>query len=93
MAKYIKKPVAIEAVEWTGENFADISKFCKGDAYIEMDTGLIDSRGEVEKLKQALKVYGIEAQNKEIIRFKSSYYNRLVNEVIKRETIKQAQGQ
>lgn len=41
MAKFIKKPVAIEAVEWTGKNLHEISKFCKGDAYIEetCDTG------------------------------------------------------
>ena len=32
--KYIKRPVAIEAIEWTGQNFFDVSKFCKGDAYI-----------------------------------------------------------
>lgn len=35
MSKFIKKPVAIEALQWTGENLHDISKFCRGDAYIE----------------------------------------------------------
>jgi hypothetical protein len=35
MGKYRKKPVVIEAIEWTGENLHEISKFCKGDAYIK----------------------------------------------------------
>ena len=29
MAKYRKKPVVIEAVQWTGRNFKTISKFIK----------------------------------------------------------------
>ena len=35
MDKYRKKPVVIEAMQWTCENLHEISKFCKGDAYIE----------------------------------------------------------
>lgn len=35
MARYIKKPVAIDAIEWTGDNLHFVSKFCKGDCYIE----------------------------------------------------------
>lgn len=27
MAKYIKKPVAIEAIEWTGENISEVMDF------------------------------------------------------------------
>lgn len=30
--KYRKKPVEVEAVQWTGENFDEIEKFCP-DAY------------------------------------------------------------
>lgn len=28
MHKYVKKPVQIEAVEWTGNNIVDIVEFC-----------------------------------------------------------------
>lgn len=27
--KYKKKPVVIEALEWTGENFEEVKEFCK----------------------------------------------------------------
>lgn len=30
MAKYRKKPVVIEAVQWTGKNFDDIYEFTEG---------------------------------------------------------------
>jgi hypothetical protein len=30
MAKYRKKPIVIEAVRWTGENFADVSDLGDG---------------------------------------------------------------
>ena len=40
MAKFIKKPVAVEAVKWVGDNLTEVSKFCiKGDAYIEDPCG------------------------------------------------------
>jgi len=35
MGIYRKKPVEIEAIKWTGSNLKEISKFCKGDAYID----------------------------------------------------------
>lgn len=28
MPKYVKKPVEIEAVQWTGENLLDVLNFC-----------------------------------------------------------------
>ena len=30
MAKYRKKPVVIEAVQWTGKNLEDVSRFMQG---------------------------------------------------------------
>jgi hypothetical protein len=33
--KYRKKPVVIEAMRWEGDNLHDISRFCRGNAYIE----------------------------------------------------------
>ena len=28
MRRYVKKPIVIEAIQWTGENYAEISSFC-----------------------------------------------------------------
>lgn len=36
MAKYRKKPVEIEAIQWTGENAKEILAFAK-DSYIDKD--------------------------------------------------------
>ena len=33
--KYRKKPVVIDAIEWTGRNLIDITKFIEGDNKIE----------------------------------------------------------
>ncbi|TFG46377.1 MAG: hypothetical protein E4H40_07410 [Candidatus Brocadiia bacterium] len=41
MARYRKKPVVIEAVQWTGENFDEIKKFCPNLAYHGTVGGLI----------------------------------------------------
>lgn len=30
MSKYVKKPVIIEAIQWTGDNSLDVSEFCQG---------------------------------------------------------------
>lgn len=32
--KYRKKPVVIDAIQWTGDNYAEIFKFTQGKAYI-----------------------------------------------------------
>ena len=38
--KYRKKPVVIEAMEWTGHNLGAIMAFCNGDAtYEQMSSG------------------------------------------------------
>ena len=34
--KYRKKPVVIEAVQWTGENLDEAMMFCAGDATYEL---------------------------------------------------------
>lgn len=34
--KYRKKPVVIEATQWTGENLDEVMKFCSGDATYEL---------------------------------------------------------
>lgn len=34
--KYRKKPVVIDAMQWTGENLVDVMKFCAGDASYEL---------------------------------------------------------
>lgn len=34
--KYRKKPVVIDAVQWTGDNLDDILTFCAGDATYEL---------------------------------------------------------
>lgn len=36
MTKYIKKPVQINAVQWTGDNLAELAKFTHGDFYQEV---------------------------------------------------------
>ena len=43
MAKYRKKPVVIDAVQWTGENMQEISDFASHCAEIVNDTLLINT--------------------------------------------------
>lgn len=38
MKKYIKKPIPIEAVQWTGGNRAEIANFCNQAHFIYHDT-------------------------------------------------------
>jgi len=33
--KYIKKPISIEAVKYTGDNFDELQAFAKDDVYIQ----------------------------------------------------------
>lgn len=33
--KYIKKPISIEAVQYTGDNFDELQTFAKDDVYIQ----------------------------------------------------------
>ena len=37
MAKYRKKPVVIEAVQWTGENREEVLKFVGHDAFVGIE--------------------------------------------------------
>ena len=32
MTKYRKKPVVIDAIQWTGDNYAEIFEFTEGNA-------------------------------------------------------------
>lgn len=41
MAKFIKKPVVIEAVQWTGKNVDEISAFASEKASVQGNTILI----------------------------------------------------
>jgi len=36
MTKYRKKPVVIEAIEWTGNNLNEVMVFCAGNATYEL---------------------------------------------------------
>lgn len=36
--KFKKKPVTIEAIQWTGENIAEIIEFVKGDVRIDAES-------------------------------------------------------
>ena len=40
MAKYRKKPVVIEAIQWTGANHAEVIDFMSGDSLDFRDEGL-----------------------------------------------------
>ena len=33
--KYVKKPIPIEAVQWTGDNFKDLYDFAGNDVYLQ----------------------------------------------------------
>jgi len=48
---------------------------------------MIDARSEIDKLKEALEFYNIKAERDEIERFKSSYYQRLLNAIIKTKSL------
>ena len=36
MAKYRKKPVVVEAIQWTGKNYDDIKQFCGQELIIDL---------------------------------------------------------
>lgn len=33
MTKYRRKPIVIDAIQWTGDNYAEIFEFTEGNAY------------------------------------------------------------
>jgi hypothetical protein len=43
MTKYRKKPVVIEAIQWTGENVEEVSKFAGNNCSIGLDHVWIDT--------------------------------------------------
>jgi len=45
MAKYIKKPVAVEAIKWTGRNRTEVDEFLDGNGYTKgnyVDIGTLE---------------------------------------------------
>ena len=53
--KYRKKPVVIEAVQWTGNNPQEISKFIKDDKVLELE--LHDAAWEAGKGAPVITLY------------------------------------
>jgi hypothetical protein len=52
--KYRKKPVVIDAMQWTGDNYAEIFEFTEGNAYpmgSHSETLGLSSDGEVKAEK------------------------------------------
>ncbi|TXI82186.1 MAG: hypothetical protein E6Q39_00020 [Crocinitomicaceae bacterium] len=53
MPKFVKKPVEIEAIQWTGDNYAEIYHFLEGDDSPASEWGEnlhIETRGDTELL-------------------------------------------
>lgn len=50
--KYKKKPVVVEAVQWTGENHEEIRNFCKRDAFFT--PAVQDTEGHTAKWSLAI---------------------------------------
>ena len=56
--KFRKKPVIIEAIEYTGNNLMEVVKFCEGDSYME-DRELIISTLEDGRTNKAVHIADI----------------------------------
>jgi hypothetical protein len=50
MPKYTKKPVTIEAVQWTGKNRTEILKFCT-DGYVSYENGSTEPTLKIQTLE------------------------------------------
>lgn len=50
MAFYKKKPVIIEAIQWTGDNIKEIEKFCLGNAFFDVIGYKNDEIAEIYEL-------------------------------------------
>lgn len=65
--KYRKKPVVIDAIQWTGDNYAEIFEFTEGKAYpaeSHSDTLIVSTlEGEVEAVKGCYIIRGIDGDN------------------------------
>lgn len=60
IAKYIKKPVVIEAVKWTGANYDEVSTFCNASNY-KIVGGTADSSGvHIDIDKERLEIQTLE---------------------------------
>lgn len=57
--KYVKKPVVIEAVEWTGTNIDEIKEFCKNACDID-----VRDRGESVIIGQKITIHTLEGDMK-----------------------------
>lgn len=61
--KFRKKPVVIDAIQWTGDNYAEIFEFTEGKAYPSephSDTLIVSTlEGEVEAVKGCYIIRGI----------------------------------
>lgn len=62
--KYRKKPVVIDAIQWTGDNYAEIFEFTEGKAYPSephSDTLIVSTlEGEVNAVKGCYIIRGVE---------------------------------
>lgn len=62
--KYRKKPVVIDAIQWTGDNYAEIFEFTEGKAYPSephSDTLIVSTlEGEVKAGKGCYIIRGVE---------------------------------
>ena len=65
--KYRKKPVTIDAIQWTGDNYAEIFEFTEGRAYPSephSDTLIVSTlEGEVKAAKGCYIIRGIDGEN------------------------------
>ena len=41
--RYRKKPIVIEAIRWSGENFSEVTEFCEGAASLEVCSNAEDN--------------------------------------------------
>ena len=59
--KYRKKPIVVEAIQWTGDNFEEIYEFTKGNCCVHVDTGKLIIRtleGDMEAERGAFIIKG-----------------------------------
>ena len=65
--KYRKKPVVIDAIQWTGDNYAEIFEFTEGRAYPSephSDTLIVSTLdGDVKANKGCYIIRGIGGEN------------------------------
>lgn len=64
--KYRRKPVVIDAIKWTGDNYADVFEFTEGNAYPtkpHSDTLAVTTlEGEVMATKGCYIIRGIDGE-------------------------------